>query len=882
MVDSSFVPNERMYSRETRRRLAAYAPAFRFVCGVILAGILSGSAPKAGYAQSTATTSWLQTQATSLGYRLLYRDALVRRVEVDALPPAVTSLAEFTELLREHTIGVRAEETHGVIFLYDLPIAPTSPPATRSLQGWVSDEESGRGIPFATITWESPDGLRGIATREHGRFVLSLPRDTSITLTIASIGFAENVLRVPTDAGGPTTLSIPLSPITFETGEITILDRLDPSPTDSLAVARLRAVTGMATHPTRTLQPLELLAQTGLTTTRSTLPSIRGSQEDGLGILLDGMPIYAAQHLFGVVDAFNPSVLQTVGLYVNAPPARFSSYAGGVLSLSTRPGNARQVSPSLRIDSQSLSGTIEGPVGALTTMLSYRHSMLNRVGWFNNDDLIRFGLNLGPATVNATRLPRASYADLHGRVDYELSSGAILSAFLYDGRDRSSYGTAGDSLLVPNLSEKPLSPVQEQAIRSEWGNTSIGTRALLPLRHGLAEIHFGRSGFRSTYTKSDMIVFDLPWISRSVTRGFFEQRGDFVHHKLGVDVETRRGGLERLSYGLTINQYATDYHLWSPSRSEQVFNTYQTYLFQSHVDVLGGLGALGQVRLTTHVSHYSVEQDRLRWAPGLEYTLPWGPVTFSAGSARAFQYVHKMALAYEEGPDFWLATQADEQPQATWQHHVSLDFLSRRWPVATSLSVFQKTSANLRLHESSLASGLVDTDQTSTRGYLPDVDQSVQGIEWSANMQLGSLRWHGAVNWTRNTLRSPALVDGLAIEAMWNRPWTLTQQLAWQHADAVIQVNMASGSGYPNPLAYLLFDEPSRMRTYFRMDVSAKKSWYIDQLKIEGQVGFSNLTNRQNEWYRSIRLDERTMDLYAVTMYDLYRHPSFSLSVEIP
>ena len=882
MVDSSFVPNERMCSRETSRPEAACTPAFRFVCGIILWGVLLGSAPQAGYAQGSAATTWLQTQATTLGYRLLYRDALVRRVEVDALPAEVTTLAAFTELLGRYTIGVRAEETHGVIFLYDLPIAPASPPATRSLQGWVSDVESGRGIPFATITWESHDGLRGIATREHGRFVLSLPRDTSITLRVSSIGFAETVLRVPTDAGGPTTLSIPLSPITFETGEITIIDQVDQSRTDSLTVARLRAVTGMATHPTRTLQPLELLAQTGLTTTRSTLPSIRGSQEDGLGILLDGMPIYAAQHLFGVVDAFNPSVLQTVGLYVSAPPARFSSYAGGVLSLSTRPGNAHQLSPSLRIDSQSLSGTIEGPIGALTTMFSYRHSMLNRVGWFNNDDLIRFGLNLGPATTKAARLPRASYSDLHGRIDYELASGTIISAFMYDGRDQSSYGTAEDTLWNATPPEQAFSPVNEQAIRSTWGNTSIGTRALLPLRHGLAEIHLGRSGFRSTYTKSNMVVYKLPWISRSVTQGFFEQQGNFVHHKLGIDVETRWGGLERLSYGLTVNQFTTDYHLWSPSRSEQVFNTYQTYLFQSNVDFVGGLGSLGHVRLTTHVSHYAVEQDRLRWAPGVEYTLPWGPITFSAGSARAFQYIHKMSLAYEEGPDYWLATQADEEPQATWQHHLSLDLLSRRWPVATSLSVFQKTSTSLRLHESSLTAGLVDTDQTSMRGYLPDVDQSVQGIEWSANVQLTSLHWHGAVNWTRNTLRSPALVDGLAIEAMWNRPWTVTQQLTWKHTDAVIQVNMASGSGYPNPLAYLLFDEPDRMQTYFRLDLSAKKTWHIDQLKIEGQLGFSNLTNRQNEWYRSIRLDERTMDLYAVTMYDLYRHPSFSLSVGIP
>ncbi len=73
---------------------------------------------------------------------------------------------------------------------------------------------------------------------------------------------------------------------------------------------------------------------------------VRGGAGDQTRVLLDGAPVFAPYHMFGLFGVFNSGAIEATEFYRGSIPARYCGALSGVVSARSRTGNARGTSAS--------------------------------------------------------------------------------------------------------------------------------------------------------------------------------------------------------------------------------------------------------------------------------------------------------------------------------------------------------------------------------------------------------------------------------------------------------------------------------------------------------------------------------------------------------
>jgi outer membrane cobalamin receptor len=106
---------------------------------------------------------------------------------------------------------------------------------------------------------------------------------------------------------------------------------------------------------------------------------VRGGGPDQNLILLDGVPVYNASHLFGFFSIFNSDAISNVSLIKGGFPARYGGRVSSVLDMRMKEGNLKKysVEGSLGLISSRL--MVEGPIKKDKTsfMISGRRTYLD-------------------------------------------------------------------------------------------------------------------------------------------------------------------------------------------------------------------------------------------------------------------------------------------------------------------------------------------------------------------------------------------------------------------------------------------------------------------------------------------------------------------------
>lgn len=89
---------------------------------------------------------------------------------------------------------------------------------------------------------------------------------------------------------------------------------------------------------------------------------MRGGSPDQNLILLDGVPVYNANHLFGFFSLFNTDALNSVKIYKNGIPARYGGRLSSVIDIYMKEGNSQKFSVKSSIGIISSKLTVEGPL----------------------------------------------------------------------------------------------------------------------------------------------------------------------------------------------------------------------------------------------------------------------------------------------------------------------------------------------------------------------------------------------------------------------------------------------------------------------------------------------------------------------------------------
>ncbi|OIN57250.1 TonB-dependent receptor [Arsenicibacter rosenii] len=372
-----------------------------------------------------------------------------------------------------------------------------------TISGFVRDSLSGENLSGAVVQI----GNSTRQTNGYGFFSLRVAKSTaSRTLSTHFLGYQTHHQRLA--PAKDTTLTIWLTVQAKQLEAVTVQSDLlqrDVAPgTYRLPLTLLR-------------QAPALLGEADLLKFVQTLPGVQGGTEGTAGmyvrggspdqnlILLDGMPVYNASHLFGFFSVFNPEAIATADFYKGAIPARYSGRLSSVLDLSMKEGNRQKTHGRFALSPVAGNLLLEGPLvkNKLSYMISGRRTWLdaftNLLSLINNRNRLGYHFDDINAKINAELSPKR-----HLYVSWYRSKDRFLNVFT-DSRYKSVYGYdwANSTLsarYTQLFSEKLFGRFQLGLVKYHY---ALNTRS----ETAEGTIHFDtRSAIRDVLLKTD---FDL-------------------------------------------------------------------------------------------------------------------------------------------------------------------------------------------------------------------------------------------------------------------------------------------------------------------------------------------------------------------------------------
>ena len=299
-----------------------------------------------------------------------------------------------------------------------------------TISGHITDMDTGEELISANII-DYKSG-KGTVTNNYGFFSLSLPSD-SVSLEISYIGFESRMFSF--DLVRDTVFTIGLSSsVTLEQVEISAerSSRIEEQSQMSLVevpVTQIKKIPALLGE-VDVLKALQLLpgvqsggeGQNGL--------YVRGGSPDQNLILLDGVPVYNASHLFGFFSVFNADAIKNVTLIKGGFPARYGGRLSSIIDISMKEGNLKSYHGAASIGLISSKLLLEGPIikDKSSFAISGRRTYID----FLAQPLIKNALSDGQGSGGTFGY---FFYDLNAKINYKFSEKDRLLLSFYAGQD---------------------------------------------------------------------------------------------------------------------------------------------------------------------------------------------------------------------------------------------------------------------------------------------------------------------------------------------------------------------------------------------------------------------------------------------------------------
>jgi hypothetical protein len=309
-----------------------------------------------------------------------------------------------------------------VFILFSLLFASGSARAQIVVSGYVVADQNGESLIGASV-YDTLSKL-GTGTNNHGFFSLSFSS-------------GRKVLQIDYPGYEPWIIDTSLY------ANATFRVRLVPDKTMDQVTIRARPAAGFTNRtqmsaidlPLQQVRKLPaLLGEVDIIKAIQLLPGVKGGNEGSSGlyvrgggpdqnlILLDGMPLYNVQHMFGFFSVFNADAINSIQLYKGGFPSRYGGRLSSVLDISMKEGNTRKTEGDFNISPIAFRISLNGPIGAsgkTTYALSLRRSIFDLL-------LPRSGENVF----------YYNFYDLNAKISHRISDKERLYVSLYSGRDK--------------------------------------------------------------------------------------------------------------------------------------------------------------------------------------------------------------------------------------------------------------------------------------------------------------------------------------------------------------------------------------------------------------------------------------------------------------
>lgn len=308
---------------------------------------------------------------------------------------------------------------HWILFLL---VPATSAAQSITISGYITEQKSGERMIGATVY--VPDKNIGTATNSFGFYSLTLPADT-FRLYVAALGFETIRQHIRPDSNLKLDFQMlplqknQLQEVTVTGGKEALHNRSQMSTID-LPISTIKSLPAFLGE-VDIMKAIQLLPGIQAGNEGSSGLYVRGGGADQNLILLDGVPVYNASHLFGFFSVFNADAIKSVEVTKGGFPARYGGRLSSVIDINMKDGDKNNYHAEGGIGLVAARLMVEGPIqkGRLSFMISGRRTYI--------DVLSRpfTGENAG-----------YFFYDLNGKVNFRLGNRDHLYISGYFGNDK--------------------------------------------------------------------------------------------------------------------------------------------------------------------------------------------------------------------------------------------------------------------------------------------------------------------------------------------------------------------------------------------------------------------------------------------------------------
>jgi len=300
------------------------------------------------------------------------------------------------------------------------------------ISGYVMDAASRETLIGATIL--DRNSGQGCATNNYGYYSLTLP-EGAVDLQFSFVGYdavnqafnlvADTVITVKMSS------NIQLQEVTVEANRATVAANNPQMSVIELPVKQIKAI------PT-------LMGEADVLKAIQLLPGVQNGQEGSAGLyvrgggpdenllLMDGVPLYNVNHMFGFFSVFNPDALKNVTLYKGGFPARYGGRISSVVDVRMKDGDMQNYHGNFSLGLISSKINVEGPIvkDKLSFNLSFRRTysdaltnLYGLIGKMADESIDKFSLGY-------------YFYDLNAKMNWKISDKDRLYLSWYSGDDK--------------------------------------------------------------------------------------------------------------------------------------------------------------------------------------------------------------------------------------------------------------------------------------------------------------------------------------------------------------------------------------------------------------------------------------------------------------
>lgn len=412
-----------------------------------------------------------------------------------------------------------------------------------TLSGIICDSLSQESLVAVVIAEKSKNIFT--SCNEYGFYSISLPKGKNI-LDIVLLGYKKKTIDI--NISKTTALNINLVQKDINLQQIIVKAENPELNWYNLPMAKINKmpVIGGETDVLKTLQ-----LTPGVTSGNegSASLNVRGGSPDQNLYLLDGIPVYNVNHVFGFFSVFNTDALKSVKLIKGGMPAEYHGRASSVVDIYMKEGNMKKMHGNFTIGLISSKILLEAPVikNKSSFMITARRSYI---------DLLFRPISKAIADNAVTGY---YFYDINAKWNFKFSDKSRLYLSFYGGKD---YGFVEND--EKNNIETKIKTKQE----IKWGNTTGAIRWMKILGSKISinnTLYYTKFKYNSAnnYLMQDKID------NETITKQYNLNTGSGIEdfgYKLNIDYFM--SSINKMKIGLT----ATQKNFFPSFRSEQFFD----------------------------------------------------------------------------------------------------------------------------------------------------------------------------------------------------------------------------------------------------------------------------------------------------------------------